>query len=607
MHVAHLEDLAVVLVLAGDEFVELLDLGEVGLLGGVLLDAAADLDDLHVALVLVVVGQLPVLAEQRHGGLVLAEQEVALGLGEDQVVVVVEVGAVAEGGEAVLVGAVLEEEVAGVLVDLLVLGGEGDVALEVEEGLVGVALDLQALGPLQVGLGVLLVEVDGDGEVLDCLAEVAEDGEDESSQVEVLGDVVLALLDGLVDVGHGLVEVVLVEVQDGAEVEEGGDVVVGQLRQVADPHRHVLDRLLQELVLRHWVVLLLEAVVDDVEGEVEVGLGLVGDELDGLLDGAAGVGGEVLVGVHDVLVVVLGEVVVAQSEVPAQLLVGLVLLLGVVGAALAQFPEGLVEVDQRLEEEVALLGGLLLDVPELELEGGQGEEGLEGVDAVLVLLLHEEEAGLEEESPLVEDVGVDLDVVRPGQDVVGLVEVLLLDLDLHHHFHRGRHVLAVVVALQRLLEAQQRLHDLALSVVDHALVVVRGGGDVALDERAVLQILERLLQLVLLVVEDPPLLVADVPHVGVESGGEGGEGFLGVSEFLLAGALADVGEALGAVEGDGVGEVLEGVEVALLLEVEFAAVDEAVVVVGVEVEALVELRGEGGTMSTASSNFWRRL
>jgi hypothetical protein len=113
VHVPHLEYLAVVLVLAADEFVELLDLREVGLPGGVLLDPPADFDDFHVAVVLVVEGQLPVLAEEGHGGFVLAQQEVALGLGEDQVVVVVEVCAVAEGGEAVLVGAVLEEEVAG--------------------------------------------------------------------------------------------------------------------------------------------------------------------------------------------------------------------------------------------------------------------------------------------------------------------------------------------------------------------------------------------------------------------------------------------------------------------------------------------------------------
>jgi hypothetical protein len=155
---------------------------------------------------------------------------VTLGFGQHQLAVAFEFGAVAEGRETVLVCAVLEQKVACVLMDFLVFGCEGDVALEIEEGLVRIAFDLQTFGPFEVGFAVFLVEVDGDGKVLDCLTEIAKNGEDESSEIEVFGDVVLALFDGFVDVCHCFVEVVAVKMQNGAIVEESRDVIVAQLR-----------------------------------------------------------------------------------------------------------------------------------------------------------------------------------------------------------------------------------------------------------------------------------------------------------------------------------------------------------------------------------------
>lgn len=110
--------------------------------------------------------------------------------------------------------------------------------------------------------------------------------------------------------------------------------------------------------------------------------------------------------------------------------------------------------DQRLDEAVPLPLQLVPEFGEGALEGGELKETLEGGNALLVLFLHEEEASLQEQPPLVEGLGIDLNVVGPGQYVVGLVEVLLLDLDPHHHLYRCRHVLSVVVDLQGLLKAQ---------------------------------------------------------------------------------------------------------------------------------------------------------
>lgn len=153
----------------------------------------------------------------------------ALGLREHQLVVVVKVCTMAECRKTVLIGAVLEKQVSCILVNLLVFRSQSDITLQVEEGFVRVALDLQALSALEVRLSVFLVEVGGYSEILDGLTKIAKDGEDKPPEVEVLGDVVFALLDGLIDVGDRLVEVVPVEVEDGAEVVEGRDVIVGEL------------------------------------------------------------------------------------------------------------------------------------------------------------------------------------------------------------------------------------------------------------------------------------------------------------------------------------------------------------------------------------------
>lgn len=80
-----------------------------------------------------------------------------LGLGQHQLIVAIEVCAVAEGRKTVLVSTVLEEQVSGILMNFLILWCKSDVALQVEEGLIGISLDLQALSSLEVGLGVFFI------------------------------------------------------------------------------------------------------------------------------------------------------------------------------------------------------------------------------------------------------------------------------------------------------------------------------------------------------------------------------------------------------------------------------------------------------------------
>jgi hypothetical protein len=202
---------------------------------------------------------------------------VALCLGEHQFAVVLLLISVAEGGEAVLIGAVLEEEVTCIFMYVLIFRGEGDVPLKIQEGLVGVAFNLQALGSFEVGFGVFLIEVDGNSEILDGLAEIAKDGKDEPPQVEIFGDVVFALFDGLIDIPHSLVEIIAIEMQHSPEIVKTRYMIIAQLRQMRNPNRQILNGFLKILIFHYRVRLALKPVLNYVESEVKVGLGFVVD------------------------------------------------------------------------------------------------------------------------------------------------------------------------------------------------------------------------------------------------------------------------------------------------------------------------------------------
>lgn len=241
MHVSQFKNFTLLFSFRRKELLQLRQLLRISLFGSLLPDNFADLHHGDIALVVSGKGLFAVLFEEGNGQVILPQQKVALGPRQHQLVVIFLLRPVAEGRQAVLVGAVLEQEVSCIFVDVLVFGSQGDVPLQIQEGLVRVPLNLQALRSLKVRFRVFFIQVDGYCEVLDWLAEVSEDSEDESPQIEVLGDVVFALFDGLVDIGHCLVEVVAVEMEDGPEVVEAGDVVVAELGEMGNSDGQIFD------------------------------------------------------------------------------------------------------------------------------------------------------------------------------------------------------------------------------------------------------------------------------------------------------------------------------------------------------------------------------
>lgn len=120
---------------------------------------------------------------------------------------------------------------------VLIFRGQGDVPLQIQEGLVGVALNLQTLGSFQIGFGVFLIQVDGNSEILDRLAEIAKDGKDEPPEVEILGDVILAFLDGFIHIPHSLIEIIAIEMQHSPKIVKTRYMIIAQLRQMRNPYR----------------------------------------------------------------------------------------------------------------------------------------------------------------------------------------------------------------------------------------------------------------------------------------------------------------------------------------------------------------------------------
>ena len=109
---------------------------------------------------------------------------------------------------------------------LLIFRGEGYVSLKIEEGFIGVPLDLQTFRSLEVGFRVFLLEVGGDCEVLDGLAEVAEDSEDQSSKIEIFWDIILTFFNCLVDISNRFIEIILIEVEYRSKVVKGRNMII---------------------------------------------------------------------------------------------------------------------------------------------------------------------------------------------------------------------------------------------------------------------------------------------------------------------------------------------------------------------------------------------
>lgn len=191
--------------------------------------------------------------------------------------------------------------------------------------------------------------------------------------------------------------------------------------------------------------------------------------------------------------------------------------------------------------------------------------------------------------------------------MVGFIEILLFNFDLHHHFDRGGYIFFMVVAFERLLETEQSFNYFVLLVVDESFVVVRSGRLIALDLAAIIQIFQSQLQFALLIVHYPSFFDTDVAHISFGTSRKGLDCFFKVFEFFFAGPLANVSETFGAVEFDGFSEIFKGMVVVFLFEVQLPSIDEAVIVIFVEFQSFVELNAHKVTISMASSYFCSRL
>lgn len=156
-----------------------------------------------------------------------------------------------ESHQAVIVGTVLEEQTGSILINQRVVRVQRDILLQIIESLSDIPFHLNTLRPFNISFPEVIIQVDAHGVILYCLGEVGAASKDQPSKVEVLWDIILAFLDGLVDVCDSSLELVHVEVDHSSMVEYAGYVVVGELGEVADCFVKVLFNLLDEL----WLLL----------------------------------------------------------------------------------------------------------------------------------------------------------------------------------------------------------------------------------------------------------------------------------------------------------------------------------------------------------------
>ena len=120
---------------------------------------------------------------------------------------------------------------------------------------------------------------------MNCLTKITENGKDETSEIEILGNVILTFFDCLIYVGNCFIEIVFVEVKYSSVVVKCRNMIIGKLWKVGNADSQILDGFLEVSTPTTWVTFFLEVVLDDFEGEIQVGLRFIGDEFDRLLYG----------------------------------------------------------------------------------------------------------------------------------------------------------------------------------------------------------------------------------------------------------------------------------------------------------------------------------
>jgi hypothetical protein len=81
------------------------------------------------------------------------------------------------------------------------------------------------------------------------LSEVAKTGENESPEIEVLRNVILALLYGLINILNGPIKLIAIEIDNGPKVIKTTNMIIAQLGQMSNSNRQILNDLIQPHLL----------------------------------------------------------------------------------------------------------------------------------------------------------------------------------------------------------------------------------------------------------------------------------------------------------------------------------------------------------------------
>ena len=91
--------------------------------------------------------------------------------------------------------------------------------------------------------------------------------------------------------------------------------------------------------------------------------------------------------------------------------------------------------NQWSEELEALPLAVGLDADEVKLVQWPLLQRLVSFDGIFILFLHKKEGGLQEHFPLFNNTLVHVNIFGPVNNMIGLIKVLILNLDLEHHLN----------------------------------------------------------------------------------------------------------------------------------------------------------------------------
>jgi len=144
---------------------------------------------------------------------------------------------------------------------------------------------------------------------LHCLAEATKSGKDETSQIEILWDVVLTLFDSFIHIGYSFIEIIFVEVKNCTVIVKSRNMIIGKLWQMCNTDAQILNSFLKVVTSVCWISFFLKVVLDDLESEIQIRLGFVWNEFDCLIYRLSWIFRKILVYFHYELIIVFGEII----------------------------------------------------------------------------------------------------------------------------------------------------------------------------------------------------------------------------------------------------------------------------------------------------------